>query len=64
MMKTTILISQLLPYQMAPPGQPLAGRKAPGHIVSPSSTVTIMVLDLAALLVLEFTIFAINQFTE
>jgi hypothetical protein len=56
MMKATIFVYQLLAYQMAPPGQPLADGNVPGKIVSPSSTVTIMVLDLAALLVLEFTI--------
>ena len=53
MLKPTIFVSQLLSYQIAPPGQPLGERKAPGQIVSPSSTVTIMVLDLVGPSVLE-----------
>ena len=55
MIKPTIFVSQLMPSQMAPPDQPLAGSIVPREIIIVGSVLTI--IGLVGLSVLGFKIF-------
>lgn len=55
MIKPTIFVSRLMPSQMAPPEQPLAGRIVPREIIMLGSVLTI--IGLVGLSVLGFRIF-------
>ena len=55
MIKPTIFVSPFMPYQMAPPDQPLAGRIVPREIIMLGSALTMV--GLVGLSVLGFTLF-------
>lgn len=55
MIKPTIFVSQLMPFQMAPPEQPLAGHIVPREIIMLGSVLTIT--GLVGVAVLGFMIF-------
>jgi hypothetical protein len=62
MIKPTIFVSQLMPSQMAPPEQPLAGRIVPSEIIILGSVLTI--IGLVGLSVLGFRIFEESRHEE
>jgi len=62
MIKPTIFVSRLMPYQMAPPEQPLAGRIVPREIIMLGSVLTI--IGLVGLSVLGFRIFEESRHEE
>ena len=55
MIKPTIFVSRLMPSQMAPPEEPLAGRIVPREIIMLGSALTMV--GLVGLSVLGFTLF-------
>jgi hypothetical protein len=62
MIKPTIFVSRLMPYQMAPPEEPLAGRIVPREIIMLGSVLTI--IGLVGLSVLGFRIFEESRHQE
>ena len=62
MIKPTIFVSQLMPSQMAPPDQPLAGSIVPREIIIVGSVLTI--IGLVGLSVLGFRIFEESRHEE
>jgi hypothetical protein len=62
MIKPTIFVSRLMPTQMAPPEQPLAGRIVPREIIMLGSVLTI--IGLVGVSVLGFRIFEESRHEE